>query len=119
MSLIDNSDNLSIGPLLVLTTVPVGAGPFGRGPLVPFVAGSPPTRNGSLSIESARPSTIVEHDATVSTAARQATAARATRRLRPRLFICQPHSRPAVSENPHSKGDVCSWGPLRHDSCPR
>src|ERR1700744_2214375 len=75
MSLIDSNDNLSMGPLSVLTTVPVGAGPPGRGPLGPLTAGSPPTRNGSLSIDSARPSTTVVHPATTSVAAAQAIAA--------------------------------------------
>ncbi|BDB40286.1 hypothetical protein Mkiyose1665_22330 [Mycobacterium kiyosense] len=61
----------------MLTTVPVGAGAFGRIPLGPLVAGSPPTRNGSLRIDTARPDTTVgEHPATISTAPRQAVTTR-------------------------------------------
>src|SRR6516165_11410437 len=86
MSLIDSNDNLSIGPLSVLTTVPVGVGAFERIPLGPLVAGRPPTRNGSLSIDRARPSTNVVHPATTSTAPAQAIAA-FRRRLRPRSFM--------------------------------
>ena len=87
MSLIESNANLSMGPLLVLTTLPVGAGAFGRGPLGPSVAGRSPTRNGSLSIDNARPSTIVLHPATSSTAAAQAIAARTAAIARPRLFM--------------------------------
>src|SRR6516225_11144227 len=87
MSLSDSNDNLSIGPLSVLTTVPVGLGAFGRGPLGPLVAGRPPTRNGSLSIDRARPSTtVLLHPATTSTAPTKAIAA-CRRRSRPRLFM--------------------------------
>src|SRR6516162_1967622 len=86
MSLIDSNDNLSIGPLSVLTTVPVGLGASGRGPLGPLVGGRPPTRNGSLSIDRARPSTKVLHPATTSAAPTKAIAA-CTRRPRPRLFM--------------------------------
>src|SRR5882757_779409 len=102
MSLIDNSDNLSIAPLLVLTTVPVGAGALGRGPLGPLVAGRPPTRNGSLRIDRARPPTMVAHPATTKITARQAIAARTdaiARRLRPRLIISPTPSRPACKES--------------------
>ena|SRR6201996_9192736 len=67
MSLIDNNDSLSIFPLSVLTTVPVAAGALERIPLGPLVAGRPPTRNGSLSIDSARPCTTVRQLATVIT----------------------------------------------------
>src|SRR3954466_8061001 len=100
MSSIDNSASLSIGPLLVLTTVPVGAGALGRGPLGPLVAGRPPTRDGSLSIDRARPSTTVLQPATMSTAVTQANAARIPvitararrprRSFRTRLLIDQP-----------------------------
>ena len=69
MSLTDNNDNLSMAPLLVLITVPDGLGALERTPLGPLVAGRPPTRNGSLSVDSARPSTNVVHPATTSTAA--------------------------------------------------
>jgi hypothetical protein len=82
-----------------LTTVPVGLGAFGRIPLGPLVAGRPPTRNGSLSIDRARPSTKVVQPATTSIAAAQAIAALAKvtavhprapagrRRFRPRLSM--------------------------------
>src|SRR6516162_7851822 len=86
MSLMASNDNLSIGPLSVLTTVPVGLGASERGPLGPLVAGRPPTRKGSLSIDRARPSTTVLHPATTSTATAQAIAA-CTRLPRPRLFM--------------------------------
>src|ERR1700758_3299151 len=86
MSLIDSNDNLSIAPLSVLTTVPVVGGAFWRGPLGPLVAGRPPTRKGSLSIDSARPSTKVLHPATTSTAPTKAIAA-FTRRPRALLFM--------------------------------
>ncbi len=76
MSLTDSCASLSIGPLLVLTTVPVGAGAFGRGPLGPSAATKSPTRNGSLSIDRARPSTTEPHPATTRTAPAQAIAAR-------------------------------------------
>ncbi len=58
-----------MGPLSVLSTLPVGLGAFERIPLGPLAAGRPPTRKGSLSIDSARPSTNVVQPATVSTAA--------------------------------------------------
>ena len=76
MSLTDNCASLSMGPLLVLTTVPVGAGAFGRIPLGPSAATKSPTRNGSLSIDRARPATTEPHPATMSTTPAQATAAR-------------------------------------------
>ncbi|GAA4533535.1 hypothetical protein GCM10023161_04500 [Mycobacterium paraffinicum] len=56
--------------------MPVGAGAFERIPLGPLVAGRPPTRNGSLSIDSARPSTKDVHPATTIAAAAQLNAAR-------------------------------------------
>src|ERR1700722_5612262 len=74
MSLTDSNDNLSIGPLSVLTTVPWGAGAFARMPLGPLVAGRSPTRIGSLSIDRARPWVIVLHPATTSTVVAQAIA---------------------------------------------
>src|ERR1700739_1848238 len=86
MSLIESNDNLSIGPLSVLTTLPVGLGAFRRGPLGPLVAGMPPTRNGSLSMDRARPLTTVLQPATTSTAPAQAIAA-LRRRPRARLFM--------------------------------
>src|SRR5690242_18578109 len=110
MSLIDNSASLSIGPLLVLTTVPVGAGELGRGPLGPLVAGKPPTRNGSLRIDRARPSTTVVQLATTRIVPRQAIAARAvaitrreSRRFRAWLVIYSTPSRPASKES-HLRG---------------
>src|SRR5689334_6283470 len=69
MSLTDSSARLSMGPLSVLSTLPVGLGACERIPLGPWVAGSPPTRKGSWSIDSARPSTNVVQPATSSTAA--------------------------------------------------
>src|SRR5271165_2504466 len=101
MSLTDNSDNLSIGPLFVLTTVPSGAGPLGRGPLAPLVAGKPPTRNGSLRMDSARPPTTVVQPTSTSSVVTQAIAAlsNATTRLHPRLFIDQFHDQP--HDQPH------------------
>ena len=101
MSLTDSNDNLSIAPLSVLTTVPVGPGALGRTPLGPFVAGRPPTRNGSLSIERARPSTKDVHPATTRIVAAQPTAALsdATARFRAWLFITTS-SRPGAFPAP-------------------
>src|SRR5690348_1256695 len=69
MSLTDSSAKVSIGPLSVLSTLPLGLGAFERVPLGPLVAGRPPTRKGSLSIDSTRPPTNVVQPATTSTAA--------------------------------------------------
>src|ERR1700742_3242030 len=88
MSVTDCSASLSIGPLSVLTTLPTGAAAFDRIPLGPLVAGMPPTRNGSLSIDSARPSTTVLQPATTRTAAAHAIAALNV--FRARLLIAHP-----------------------------
>src|SRR5271166_453547 len=89
MSLTDSNASLSIGPLSVFSTVPVVAGAFGRGPLGPSAAGKSPTRNGSLSVDNARPSTKVVHPASTSTAPAQAITARipAIAPRRPWLFM--------------------------------
>src|ERR1700724_499766 len=86
MSVIESRDNLSIGPLSVFTTVPVGLGAFQRIPLGPLVAGIPPTRKGALSMDRARPSLNGVQPATMSTAPAQAIAA-FRRGLRPRTFM--------------------------------
>ncbi|CKR67698.1 Uncharacterised protein [Mycobacterium tuberculosis] len=100
MSLTDNNDNLSIAPLLVLITVPDAAGASGRAPLGPLVAGRPPTRNGSLRMDSARPSTTVVQPAITTTAARQAIGVRtdaATRRGRTQRTRGRYRPRPCIS----------------------
>ncbi|BBZ73253.1 hypothetical protein MPRS_43460 [Mycobacterium paraseoulense] len=55
--------------------MPVGPGAFERMPLGPFVAGRPPTRNGSLSMDNARPLTKDVQPATRIAAATQDDAA--------------------------------------------
>src|ERR1700753_2556105 len=94
MSLIESNAKVSIGPLSVLSTVPVGLGAVARVPLGPLVAGRPPTRNGSLSVESPRPSTNVIQPATTSIAAAQMIADLRIADLSARLFM-GAHSRVA------------------------
>ena len=100
MSLTDSNDNLSIGPLLVLTTVAgrrrcVRAGPAGT-----VGRGQIPTRNGSLSIDNARPSTIVLHPATRYCLAAAQAIARPHRRRRIARGFSWPSDRPVDRSGP-------------------